>query len=216
MKDEREFLTRKTVSEKLVRDSKRYIVISIILCMVFLFKFHILELDEAEVGVFRGGELKEEVWYPLVANDVNSKELTLMIDNKAYSSKKYDFYMDNNRNIMVPITILRDAMDCSAHLYENKRLLVEKHNLNAVLVLEENEAVSTGERVIISSPLTEIEGVYYVSLNDLSNMMGYHCSFSFEQNMLTTADASENPNALPASYDLRARKRISEIRNQGK
>lgn len=196
--------------------SKRYIVISILLCMVFLFKFHILELDEAEVGVFRGGELKEEVWYPLVANDVNSKELTLMIDNKAYSSYKYDFYMDNNRNIMVPITILRDAMDCSAHLYENKRLLVEKHNLNAILVLEEKEAVSTGERVVVSSPLTEIEGAYYVSLNDLSQMMGYNCSFSFKENMLTASDASENPNTLPASYDLRIRQRISAIRNQGK
>ena len=195
---------------------KRYIVISILLCIVFLFKFHILELDEAEVGVFRGGELKEEVWYPLVANDVNSKELTLMIDNKAYSSNKYHFYMDNNRNIMVPITILRDAMDCSAHLYENKRLLVEKHNLNAILLLEEKDAVSSGERVVVSSPLTEIEGAYYVSLNDLSKMMGYNCSFSFEENMLTTADASENPNALPASYDLRIRQRISAIRNQGK
>ena len=196
--------------------SKRYVVLSILLCMVFLFKFHILELDEAEVGVFRGGELKEEVWYPLVANDVNSKELTLMIDNKAYSSNKYNFYMDNNRNIMVPITILRDAMDCSAHLYENTRLLVEKHNLSVTLVLEELQADSTGEKVTLSSPLTEIDGAYYVSLNDLSKMIGYNCSFSYEENTLVTADTSENPNALPASYDLRIRQRISEIRNQGK
>ena len=196
--------------------SKRYVVLSILLCMVFLFKFHILELDEAEVGVFRGGELKEEVWYPLVANDVNSKELTLMIDNKAYSSNKYNFYMDNNRNIMVPITILRDAMDCSAHLYENTRLLVEKHNLSVTLVLEELQADSTGEKVTLSSPLTEIDGSYYVSLNDLSKMIGYNCSFSYEENTLVTADTSENPNALPASYDLRIRQRISEIRNQGK
>ena len=196
--------------------SKRYIVISILLGMVFLFKFHILELDQAEVGVFRGGELKAEVWNPLVANDVNSKELILMIDNKAYSSKKYNFYMDNNRNIMVPIVILRDALDCSAHLYESSQLLVEKHNLSVTMVLEEKEAISTGEKVMISSPLTEIDGEYFVSLNDLSKMIGYNCSFSFIDNVLTTADASENPNALPASYDLRIRQRISAIRNQGK
>ena len=115
--------------------SKRYIIISIILCMVFLFKFHILELDEAELGVFRGGELKEDVWFPLVAKDVNGKELTLMIDNKSYSSSQYDFYMDENRNIMVPVSILRDTMDCSAHLYNGNKLLVEKHNLNAIMTL---------------------------------------------------------------------------------
>ena len=198
-----------------MRYSKRYIVLSIILCMVFLFKFHILELDDAEVGVFRGGELKEEVWYPLVANDVNGRELTLVIDNKSYSSEKYDFYMDDNRNIMVPVTILRDAMNCSAHLYEGTTLLVEKHNLNAILTLEDNVATSMGEMYTVSSPLTQIGGAYYVSLTDLTNMLGYSCSFSFEDNTLTTADTSENPNALPTSYDLRTRYRISAIRNQG-
>jgi len=198
-----------------MRYSKRYIALSIILFMVFLFKFHILELDQAEVGMFRGGELKEEVWYPLVANEVNGKELTLLIDNKAYSSKKYDFYMDDNRNIMVPVTILRDAMDCSAHLYEEQKLLVEKHNLNAILTLEQNEALSTGETVVVSSPLTRIEGSYYVSLTDLSEMLGYNCSFDFAENTFSTADTSENPSALPTTYDLRSRFRISSIRNQG-
>ena len=194
--------------------SKRYIVLSIILLMVFLFKFHILELDEAEVGIFRGGQLKEEVWYPLVANDVNGKELTLVIDNKSYSSQKYDFYMDDNRNIMVPVTILRDAMDCSAHIYKDQKLLVEKHNLNAILTLEQKQALSTGETFEVSSPLTLINGAYYVSLTDLSKMLGYGWSFNFEENILTTADTSENSSSLPASYDLRSRFRISAIRNQ--
>lgn len=196
--------------------SKRYIVISILLCLVFLFKFHILELDEAEVGVFRGGELKEEVWYPLVADDVNGKELTLVIDNKSYSSKKYDFYMDDNRNIMVPVTILRDAMNCSAHLYEGTKLLVEKHNLNAVLTLDQRDAISMGKTYALSSPLTQIDGEYYVSLTDLSELLGYNCSFSYAENVFTTADTSENASALPTSYDLRDRYRISTIRNQGK
>lgn len=198
-----------------MRYSKRYIILSIILCIVFLLKFHILEIDDAEVGVFRGGELKEEVWYPLVANEVNGKELTLLIDNKSYSSKKYDFYMDDNRNIMVPVTILRDALNCSAHLYEERKLLVEKHNLNAVLTLEQQEAMSMGETYVVSSPLTKINDAYYVSLTDLSNMLGYNCSFDFNGNVFTTADASENPSALPTSYDLRSRFRISSIRNQG-
>lgn len=199
-----------------MRYSKRYIVLSIVLCMVFLLKFHILEVDDAEVGVFRGGELKEEVWYPLVANEVNGKTLNLVIDNKAYSTDQYDFYMDDNRNIMVPVTILRDAMDCSAHLYDDSKLLVEKHNLSAVLTLDENEALSTGETIQVSSPLIQINDAYYVSLTDLSKMLGYNCTFSFEENTLTAADSSGNPTALPASYDLRSRYRISSIRNQGR
>lgn len=199
-----------------MRYSKRFIVLSIILCVVFLLKFHILETDDAEVGVFRGGELKEEVWYPLVANEVNGKELKLVVDNREYSSNKYDFYMDDNRNIMVPVSILRDVLDCSAHLYEDRKLLVEKHNLHAILTLEQKEALSTGETYVVSSPLTRIKDAYYVSLTDLSNMLGYNCSFDFNGNIFTTADTSENPSALPTSYDLRSRFRISSIRNQGR
>ena len=195
---------------------KRYVVLFVVLAMVLLLKFHILESDDAEIGKFRGGSLNKEVWYPLIAEDVNSQVLRLVIDNKEYTSEKYDFYMDNNRNIMVPVTILRDALNCSAHVYSEKELLVEKHNLSAMMKLDELRADSSGFTVTIGSPFTNIDGTYYVSLNDLSNMLGYSVAFNFENNTLTAADTAENVKALPAKYDLREKKRMSLIRNQGK
>ena len=199
-----------------MRYSKRYIVLTILIAIVFLVKFHILELDDVEVGEFRGGTLDTTVWYPLIAEDVNSQVIRLVIDNKEYTSEKYQFYMDYNRNIMVPVTILRDLLNCSAHLYESSYLVVEKHNLSAKITLNESQADSTGEVVEIQSPLTLIGDAYYVGLNDLSDMLGYSYSFSFDNNTLTAADTAENINALPAKYDLRERMRISSIRNQGR
>lgn len=199
-----------------MRYSKRYIVLSIVLAIVFLFKFHILESDDVEVGKFRGGTLETTTWYPLMADDVNSKVIRLVIDNKEYTNEKYMFYMDDNRNIMVPVTILRDVLNCSAHMYEDSYLMVEKHNLSATLHVNEYEADSTGETVDIISPLTCIDGDYYVSLNDLSDILGYSYSFSFDENTLVAADTAENSNALPAKYDLRERMRVSSIRNQGR
>ncbi len=195
--------------------SKRYVILSIVLAIVFLFKFHIMDMDDAKVGQFRGGNLEESVWYPLIADDVNSQVITLVIDSREYTSEKYSFYMDDNRNIMVPVSILRDLLDCSSHLYEDTYLLVEKHNLSATFTVDQYEALSTGEEVAIVSALTEIDGEYYVSLNELSDMLGYGYSFSYGDNVLTAADTSDNPNALPASYDLRERFRVSSIRNQG-
>ena len=196
--------------------SKRYIILTILIAIVFLFKFHILESDDVEVGKFRGGTLDTTVWNPLIADDVNSQLLRLVIDNKEYTSEDYTFYMDYNRNIMVPVTILRDLLNCSAHMYENSYLMVEKHNLSATIKLNELKADSTGEKVDIISPLTYIDGAYYIGLSDLSEMLGYSYSFSFENNTLTAADTAENINALPAKYDLRERMRISSIRNQGR
>ena len=196
--------------------SKRYIILSIVLAIVFLFKFHILEMDDAEVGKFRGGSLDSTVWYPMIAEDVNSQVIRLVIDNKEYTSEDYTFYMDYNRNIMVPVSILRDLLNCSAHMYENSYLIVEKHNLSATITVNELTADSTGEIVNIKSALTNIDGAYYVGLNDLSDMLGYSYSFSFDENTLTAADTAENKNALPAKYDLRERLRVSSIRNQGR
>lgn len=196
--------------------SKRYIVLSILLVIVFLLKFHIMQMDIGEISTFRGGNLSANAWYPLIANDVNGKVLKVVIDNKEYTNEKYTFYMDGNRNIMVPVEILRDALNCSAHVYEERRLLVEKHNLSAVLTLGEKMALGTGVEYPVVSPLTEFNGNYYVSMNDLSGMLGYSCTFDITTNTLTAADTSENPNSLPTSYDLRDRFRVSEIRNQGK
>ena len=196
--------------------SKRYIILTVILAIVFLFKFHILESDDVEVGKFRGGILDKGVWYPVIAEDVNSKVLRLVIDNKEYTSEDYMFYMDENRNIMVPVKILRDLLNCSAHMYEDSYLMVEKHNLTATMAVDELIAESTGDIVDIESPLTEIDGAYYVGLSDLSSMLGYSYSFSFAENTLTAADTAENSNALPAKYDLRERQRVSSIRNQGR
>ncbi len=195
--------------------SKRYVILTLLLLSVFLYKFQILDMDNAELGKFRGGSLNSDTWNSLVAEDVNGQEIKLLIDNKEYSSEKYNFYMDNNRNIMVPVSILRDVLNCSAHLYEDSQLLVEKHNLSATLLLDETKAVSTGEEVSIVSPLTYEDGEYYASLNDLSDLLGYSYSFNFENNTLTAADKAENSKSLPARYDLRDKGRVSAIRNQG-
>ena len=53
--------------------SKRYIVFTVLLGMVFLLKFQIFGVEKTQVGQFRGGRLDQEVWNPLVAEDVNAK-----------------------------------------------------------------------------------------------------------------------------------------------
>lgn len=195
--------------------SKRYVILTLILFSVFLYKFQILNSDNSELGTFRGGTLEADMWNTLVAEDVNSQTIKLVYDNKEYTSDAHHFYMDENRNIMVPVSVLRDVLNCSAHLYDQKQLLVEKNTLSATLLLDETEAVSAGEYVTVTSPLTCLNGEYYASLNDLSYLLGYTYSFDFKTNTLTASVKAENGKSLPTSYDLRDRGRVSMVRNQG-
>ena len=150
-----------------------------------------------------------------MAADVNDREIKLVIDNKEYSSNDYQFYMNEDRNIMVPVSILRDALDCSAHVYDGVELLVEKHNLSVSFTLNNPVALSGEEEVPIASSLTKMDEEFYVSLNDLSNVLQYGWDFDIKKNIMTTADELSNVALLPSRYDLREKERVTTVRNQG-
>ena len=194
--------------------SKRYIAFTVVILFVFLVKFHVLGVDNASVGRFRGGTLDSEVWNPLVAKDVNSSQVKAVIDNQEYTSDQAGFYMNKDRNIMVPVSMLRDALNCSAHVYDNDRLLVEKHNLSVSLSLDEKKAYVNGEEEKIKSGLTKVGGELYVSLDDLSNLLGYNCDFDITKKTIVAADTDTSA-LVPAYFDLREKGRVSQIRNQG-
>lgn len=194
--------------------SKRYIAFTVVILFVFLVKFHVLGVDNASVGRFRGGTLDSKVWNPLVAKDVNSSQVKAVIDNQEYTSNQAGFYMNKDRNIMVPVSMLRDALNCSAHVYDNDRLLVEKHNLSVSLSLDEKKAYVNGEEEKIKSGLTKVGGELYVSLDDLSNLLGYNCDFDITKNTVVAADTDTSA-LVPAYFDLREKGRVSQIRNQG-
>lgn len=194
--------------------SKRYIGFTVMLALVFLIKFQILGVDHAEIGQFRGAQLEKDVWNSLVAKDVNSGTMKAMIDNQEYTSVKKGFYMNQDRNIMIPVSMLRDALNCSAHIYDGNKLLVEKHSMSVSFRIGEKKASVNGEEYDITSALMKRDGQLYVSLNDLSNLLGYNCTFNIQDNTIVASDADTTA-LVPTAYDLRDRMRVAQIRNQG-
>lgn len=183
--------------------SKRYVVFTLILIIIFVSDFYIFSKDNTTLGEFRGAEIESTVWSPLVAKDVNKNTIHMMIDNKEYTSDTLKFYMDDDRNIMVPVDMLREALNCSARIYQENELWVEKHSLMADYML------GTDNDFIL------YDGKFYVSMNSLSEMLDCTCTFDTNTNTLTVVDNSEGISDVPPSYDLRTRLRVSEVRNQG-
>lgn len=178
--------------------SRIYFVMTVVMAAIFLFNLYIYAFDNSKLGVFRGAVIAEEAWSPLVAKDVNAGVLNVIIDNKVYTSEDYDLYMSHDRNIMVPVELLTDAMNCSAHIYGGNSLLVEKHNISEVMEINPAE-----------------DGEYYVSLSNLSDILGYSCNFEITTKTATAVDESENVSIIPTSYDLREKERMSVVKNQG-
>ena len=183
--------------------SKRYIAFTLILTIIFISNFYIYAKDNSTLGAFRGAQIEDKVWSPLVAADVNGSTITLKIDSKEYTSENVNIYMDENRNIMVPVAMLRDALNSSAHVYDQNELLVEKHSLTADFKLSDDNG------------FVMYDGQFFVSLDRLSELLDMSCDFDTSTNTLTLADNSEGVSNVPTKYDLREKKRVSQIRDQG-
>jgi C1A family cysteine protease len=122
--------------------------------------------------------------------------------------------MNEDRSIMLPVDMLRDALCCSARVYDGKRLLVEKHSQSVQLDLGEQTALLNGEEVTVQTGLTETGGQLYVSLDDLADLLGYSYHFDADTNTVTALD-TDTTAVVPSSYDLREKGCVSKIYNQG-
>ena len=178
-------------------------VFTLILALIFVSNFYIYAKDNSTLGAFRGAKIQSGVWSPLVADDVNGGTIKLKIENKEYTSENEHVYMDDERNIMVPVTMLRDALNSSAHVYNKEELLVEKHSLTADFKLSDDNG------------FVQYKGAFYVSLDKLSKLLDMTCSFDTASNTLTMTDKSEGVSPVPPKYDLREKQRVSQVRDQG-
>ena len=195
--------------------SKRYIVFGVLVAAMLIFKLEPGTSGSGTVENFRGANLQAATWNPLIASSVNDNLLSLVIDNKEYTNENHTFYMDDQLNIMVPVNILRDALSCSAHVYDGKRLLVEKHANEVEFSLGASEAKVNGTREAIVSPFICKDDTYYVSLNDLANYLDYSYSWDIQENQASAMDTSDSATIIPTRYDLREKGRAAAVRNQG-
>lgn len=194
---------------------KRYVLLAVILGIACVFKFNNFGRDYEMVGSFRGAQLESEDWNPLIADSVNQGNLSVLIDNKEYNNRDNGIFMDYNLNLMVPTKILTDGFNCSSHLYDKEHLLVEKRSDEVTFGLNDPVIEVDGKTENLSSPMTEVNGEYYVSISDLSKNLGYSYDWDIEDNQAVASDTSEINSILPSSYDLRDKKRIGRIKNQG-
>ncbi|MCR5468646.1 MAG: cell surface protein [Lachnospiraceae bacterium] len=194
---------------------RRYIVMGLIIIALCHIKFNIATTSYLDVHSFRGGDLKEETFNPLIAAFANEGLLTISIDGNNYDNNLNDIYMDENLNIMVPVDILTDSLNCSVHLYPNNTLLVEKRDDEVELSLGKNTLEVNGVTKAAEQAMVSVNGKMFVSLEDVTSNLEYNYTWDVETNGATAYDSSGQSSILPSRYDLREKERTSVIKNQG-
>lgn len=199
-----------------MRYSKRYIFFTIFLFIFILAKFNNSTSEFVEVEQFRGARLQPADWNPLIAASVNDDVITLNIGSRSYTSKDTPLYMDDELQLMVPVSILRDSLNCSAHIYDEKKLVLQKRDLSINFVLGEDTCTVGEQKVKLFSPMTRDNGEFFVGMKDVSDLLGYDYEWDMAQNKAVGVDTMSDVGFLPYKYDLREQQRVTAVKDQGR
>ena len=179
---------------------KRYFLLAILVLAACVLKFHHFGSDYESIATFRGAQLNQEDWNPLIAESVNEKRLVISIDNKEYTNQETGIFMDDNLNLMVPVDILSEGLNCSIHLYPQEKLVIEKRDNRASFGLD-NTMISVNDQVYeITSPMKKMDETYYVSIGAASESIGYHYEWDIHQNKAVSLETSDSTSIFPSSY----------------
>lgn len=201
-----------------MHESRRYLVFTVLLCILMLAKFQSAGPGFAQTAEFRGANLRTEDWNPVIAAEANQTYLTVSIDGRDYSNLDDGIYMNDDRRIMVPSTMIRDAFACSAHLYDENLLVIEKKDDVLQFQTDQDYYIRNEEKQKwdgIAAADVRQDGRVYVPLEILVKEFGYSWQWDIEKNMLTAQDQSADDGKMPYRYDLREKGRTAQIKDQG-
>ena len=165
-----------------MHDARRYVIFTVILCILMLAKFQFTGESFAQTARFRGANLRRADWNPVIAADANGTFLSVSIDGRSFSNLDDGVYMDDDLKIMIPETMLRDAFDCSAHVYEKEQLVVEKKNKVLQFQPNQNYYIRNEEKKEWDGAAAKKEegsGRMYVPLEILAQEFEYSCQWDF-------------------------------------
>ena len=197
-----------------MRFQKRFVVLMVVVVLVAFYKFQSGSEMLEEVDKFRGANIKEDVFSPMIAQSVNSKRLIVSLNNHRYSNEQKDVYMSEQLNIMVTKKALMEGLRCSAHLYNKKTLLILQGDTEIEMVVDAKVMRVNGKDVKIESPVTLSKGRVYVPLQPLQRYLNFSLEWNMEKNKATAITTLET-SYLPSSFDLRNYERVGDVSDQG-
>ncbi len=158
------------------------------------FKALTLGDDMSEVEAFRGAQLENSVFYPLIARSINNEGiLTASFNEKPIILRDKELLVGEDMEIMASLPFIREELSCSARKEKDDIVLLEHSGRTA----------------------TMISDMGYVPLRQVCDEFGFDYSFNAKNTKLSLYSTKESKFTLPISYDLRDRNRVSDIRDQG-
>lgn len=200
-----------------MRYTRRYILFTLGVLLLFFFAVNGAEEDYGKVSSFRGASLRNEVFYPMIAQSVNlDGQIRVNVNKKEYQLGSNNFRVNDKLEPMAGLSALRDLFDMSVSADSEGKVLLERGGIQVEFTLGKRDWIGPGgSRGELSSPPVSYGGEVFLPLKDICDLVGGEISWN---NKTYTADLnlSTLPDLiLPQRFDLRSRGRAAQVMDQG-
>ncbi len=174
--------------------SKRFMVLFALILLIGALKEITVRDTFSKVEAFRGAQLENSVFYPLIARSINNEGLlTASFDESAVHLTPGELLVGDDMEIMASLPFIRDVLFCSAREGEDGSVLLERSG----------------------RMLSMVSNFGYVPLRQVCDEFGFSYHFNASNSKLKITSTEESAFTLPANFDLRDRKRVPALRDQG-
>lgn len=194
------------------RRTKNIIYLVVIAIIAIAIAFFVVSRQTVNQGVEKIQSNKD--FNALKAKSINEKEIKLVVNKKTVYPSSGKYYMSKNMNLMIPIDVVENSLNCACLKYKGGTVVVIKGNTKAILKMNSSDVKVNGSDYTIQDPLTKKSGVIYIPSSLFENYLGYAYSFDSISNVATLTDTAIG-NALPTKYNYAEEGRLPKVQDQG-
>lgn len=155
--------------------------------------------------------INKQAWGPIVSDNINQQPIQIFAGS---TRLKYPGYMEKNMEIMIPLEDITRSFSCSASLYDDTRLFLQKKDVRLEFINDQTDYSLNGVKVESGIGMTTMDGICYVPVSVLAEH--FQCDYIWDvtSNELRISDHWEG-SIVPGSYSLADDLRTTEVKNQG-
>lgn len=167
------------------------------------------DVESSAVTLVRAAE-----WDEIISDSFNDSDTKLNIDGKDFDNSARLLYMDQDMNILIKCSKIRDIFSCAVNSYESGKVIIEKGNTKAELEVNSDTAVVDGKTVQLKSSIISIDDTIYIPTSVMADYFSYDYAWDFHQNKLTMSNQKQDEKIYPYKYDYREVLKSTGVKNQ--
>ena len=187
------------------------LILFVILAVVF-FMFSRQTVQKSMAG--ENVDSKEN-WNQIMAESANHKPIHLKVNNRQVELDENQIYMSENMNLMIPLNIIKDTLNCAENIYYNNRVVIEKGSNIAIMYIGEKRITFNDNEYHLKDKIAKKEGVVYIPATVFSEYFNYTYEWDSRKNEASLNDNALSDSYLPERYSYVDKKRAVPVKDQG-